>query len=64
VSTSRRIFLKRTMAGGSVALGGLQNLATASSSPTGAADLRAGLSGELSGRSWRIPTRAVKGRGW
>jgi hypothetical protein len=46
MSTSRRIFLKRTMAGASVALGGLQNLAMASSSPTGAADLQAGLSGE------------------
>jgi hypothetical protein len=34
------------MAGASVALGGLQNLAMASSRPTGAADLRAGLSGE------------------
>jgi len=48
MSTSRRIFLKRTMAGASVALGGLQNLAMASSKPTGAADLPAGLSGELS----------------
>jgi hypothetical protein len=34
------------MAGASVALGGLQNLAMASSRPTGAADLQAGLSGE------------------
>jgi hypothetical protein len=63
MSTSRRIFLKRTMAGASVALGGLQNLAMTSSSPTGTADLQAGLSGELSGRSWRIPTRAASSRG-